>query len=154
MLWLARNGTPAQQARARQILGDLRNRQSQALQATEAQAAIQDRIDAVMNDLNLNDTERRILLRQLQRQLDEATETRMTIEQGLLDGAQAANQSGETVFNNSLSIGEKDAIQLNQRMQDIATDIRDINDRLRGDLRPSERRRLKAAAGNDETPDN
>ena len=108
VLRLARNGTPAQQSRARQILGDLRNRQSQAVQVTEAQAAIQDRIDAVMNDLNLNDAERRILLRQLQRQLGEATETRRTIEQGLLDGAQAANQSGETVFNNSLSFGEKD----------------------------------------------
>ncbi|MEE9196153.1 MAG: Ig-like domain-containing protein, partial [Alphaproteobacteria bacterium] len=122
VLWLAENGTPAQQRQAQAIMQDMRQRLSGITQVEAAQRDIQRQIDEVANDPSLGVVERRQRLRQLNRQMGEVTGTRRELEQGLIDGAQAANDSARDAVKNQLGFAEQDALRLNDQLTELSAE--------------------------------
>ncbi len=141
--WMAENGTVSQQIRARQILADLQTRAARLGQINDTRQTISEQMDAIRLDPALSKDERSLRLAKLQQQLNGIDKQRRDVESDLIERTRVANTSAQSTFENSLGFGEKDALRLNRQANEIADDIRGINDRLAGYLLPFERAQLE-----------
>ncbi|MCP5366386.1 MAG: hypothetical protein H6906_02605, partial [Hyphomicrobiales bacterium] len=143
VLWLAKYGTPEQKQRAQQILDDLARRAEAVQKAEAAQRAVQDKLAALDADTTLTAREKRAQREALLAQLDQATQTRLDVEKGLIDQATTANESASRAQAASYTREERKVIDLTNDAKKIEDDIRALEAQKLAARTETQRKRLQ-----------
>lgn len=142
--WLAKNGTPEQRARAQEIIQQMTQRVGELKETVKRQQELAAKLDTLGDRSGLRAAER-AEYDKLFKELERVTAQRKDIEQGIIDGSRAANESAKQVVERSLSYREREALQANADGNRLAGEIKEIDRRLREEaLGPTARHNLEA----------
>ncbi len=141
--YLAQNGTPAQKAKAQQIIANLEGKILQMQQINDQQQSIQQKIAEAEGDSTLSAREKRNLITGYNEQMGKINSSKQQLEQNILDNTNAANDSAIKVVENKLSYAERDVRRANQQVQQLADELTDLEEQLLNqDLTPYQLRML------------
>jgi len=128
-LWLAEHGSPAQRARAQQIIQQTTARLTALRDTQQRQAELQAQLAALGDRSRLRAADR-AKHDALRRELDAATARRGELETAVLTQTRTANQSAGRVVDRSLSYDEREAVQARERAAGAAREIAEVDRRI------------------------